>query len=164
MKSILLFMGLIFLLEWRTLNALISYIGLTIILAIILAKDSIIQLIGGEYISYIIILVQVGAISVLFGLVLMIIQPTNREIKESNKKRILLFIIYSTIMILLSYNKTQDYPQLLQPSDIQTNNGPLLYIIGQEFYTNLGSIIKLLVITVILLLAIIGLFFIIKIP
>lgn len=79
--GIYIIFGILFLLEKKNINKLANYIGLVIILAIILS------LINVHYFSYILILVQISALTILFGFILMLYSdqnPINYE-KEKNQ-------------------------------------------------------------------------------
>lgn len=63
---------LLFIIESKAINILISFVGIMITLAIQLAINRYLLDINGEYISYILILVQVSALTILFGFIIML--------------------------------------------------------------------------------------------
>lgn len=147
-----------------------NYIGITIILAIILSLYGPMNLIEGEYISYILILVQISALTILFGFIIMLYP---RQIIKKDKMNKFL-ILFSFIIISLFFNsffskfffEDFSFPNHFLQGSLESHNFSyydikLLRNIGELLYTDNNTIVKFLVLTIILLLAIVGLFFII---
>lgn len=174
---ILLLFSILFLLENKAINILICFVGLLITLALIIPtiKENGIINIEAEYYSYILILVQVSALTILFGFIIMLFptlsysKPTNIDKKFFSNNYYYLFFL---LVILILYNI--EIPIL---SDIVSKINSSIYIIQDKtqninqdtfFLRKLGyylyhldnNIIKLLILTIILLLTIIALFFI----
>lgn len=206
---IFILFGLLFILEKKAINILTSYVGMILSVALILPTIKNITLetlekIDGEYISYILILVQVSALTILFGFIIMLFpnlshsspknnKPNGKETKSYlNRKTIFITGILILLVVILVYNTQivlEIYNYIFTPfnygldisKDIYFNwnilkeenifgnlkeyylqeDTNLLRNIGKSLYTNDNSILKLIMITTILLLAIISLFFII---
>jgi NADH:ubiquinone oxidoreductase subunit 6 (subunit J) len=201
MLFLLLLLLFLFFFEKRTLFSLLYFIGLTIIIAIFISLNPIIRFIDGEYLSYILILVQVGAISVLFGLIIMLLpdgggvsstpplpviflKGPSRSLKgvpSSLFSPVLLLLLSALFLSLLfffppfpflkgllgslplfcsellpRFSFLNSPPPLWEGSLGQT---PLLFKIGIALYTFPPFIFKFFLLTILLLLAIIGLFF-----
>lgn len=62
----------LFLIETKAINLLVCFVGIIVTLAIKLANYKGLTYIEGEYISYILILVQVSALTILFGFLIML--------------------------------------------------------------------------------------------
>lgn len=116
---LLIILSLLFIIEYKSINTLANFIGIIIIIAIILA------LYNCDYLSFILILVQISALTILFGFIIMLFpknntiphpspqQPFNSkfiykfEIRKGYKY-ILCTIIISLLIKLLNY-----YPSVL---------------------------------------------------
>lgn len=215
---ILVLLSLLFLIEKKAINILITYVGLIITIAIILplldkynipyiTPNTLLHLgsnineyyfqyttslkeIEGEYYSYILILIQVSALTILFGFIIMLFpslshsQPTlSTEFRISTKNvefRYKWIIIVGIIIlgIIIFYHSTINLIPIsnINPKNTLTNSNidlvlesdfggqednKLVRKLGRKLYENNNDIIKLLLITVVLLLAIIALFFLI---
>jgi NADH:ubiquinone oxidoreductase subunit 6 (subunit J) len=185
---IILVLLFLFFFEKRTIIALLYFIGLTVLVAILISLDPFIRLINGEYLSYILILVQVGAISVLFGLVIMLLPDSSfRDSKllssfsffsaisprfQISKKYIFFFFLLFSSLLFFSSSSLFPYPFFSSPpfffstvsffSPSLLFSDTLLFKIGFSLYTVPSFIIKFFLLTIILLLAIVGLFFLIS--
>ena len=149
------------------------------------------------YISYILILVQISALTIIFGFIIMLYPKNNTDVlinkknilsKIENKKKekinyklyIIIFLFLCLLLLLknipliltFDYNSLFIYInklfyEILTPYPINNNNIPsmenntttLLKIISTQMYSELSNIIKFMIITIILLFAIIGLFY-----
>ena len=106
---ILLLFSILFLLENKAINILICFVGLLITLALIIPtiKENGIINIEAEYYSYILILVQVSALTILFGFIIMLFptlsysKPTNIDKKFFSNNYYYLFFL---LVILILYN------------------------------------------------------------
>lgn len=104
---------LLFIIESKAINILISFVGIMITLAIQLANNQYLLDINGEYISYILILVQVSALTILFGFIIML-YPTLSIIKQKSifsmvspvteKSSKTKYILFSLIFLTLIYS------------------------------------------------------------
>ena len=173
--GIYIIFGILFLLEKKNINKLANYIGLVLILAIILS------LINVHYFSYILILVQISALTILFGFILMLYSDQNSiKINEKNlwiniiKYIILYFLIlfiilffynsfslidFSLIFSKFSINLLPEKINLLFNNDIIEEMNESLIIPNLSLLLFNEYLINLLVITILLLFAIIALFF-----
>ena len=153
--------SILFIIEYKPINILMLYIGLTLILAIILSSYPPLLQIEGQYLSYILILVQISALTILFGFIIMIYPRQT----DSYAYSLIIGIVgmISIGLILIYYYNITCYNITLENSvdlSIDSKDITLLRKLGEILYTDNNNIIKLLILTLILLLAIIGLFFI----
>ena len=206
LKIILVILGILYLIERKSINTLMNFVGIVIILAILLGLQIPSGFEGLEFISYILILVQISALTILFGFIIMlfaqnttnIIQNLNNPIQTSkknysifsenrNKKIILILIlsilgISSIIIIYLSntecfiqnqiyniikniefvYNNATQSGVLERNSiNLEIHKNTTVEKIGMKLFSEESNIIKFIIITLILLLAIIALFYMI---
>lgn len=214
---IFLLFSILFLIERKAINILTSFVGIMISIALLLPTIKIKSILGeslekidGEYISYILILVQVSALTILFGFIIMLFPNLSHSgnIKEKKQKEktyyngliisglIFVILLISLILVIkreaskewiinfekfiisiitipseyqeVEFKNLSNYQKGNLPFySIELNNNihndtSLLRKIGKSLYSFDGSIIKLILITIILLLAIISLFFIIS--
>lgn len=171
--------SLLYLLETKAINKLANYIGLVLIFAILLAFTSS-QL---EYLSYILILVQISALTILFGFVIMLFgnkpEITLTKIGElpnyyyfSNAVwGILISIIMGSILKINNLNITSFVKQLSEPVlglkntlelDSNLNENNFLLTLALALYQDPNNIIKFLLLTLLLFFSILALFFIVK--
>lgn len=171
---ILLLFCILFLFEKKAINILICFVGLLLTLALIIPsinKNDIIN-IEAEYYSYILILVHVSALTILFGFIIMLFpflsysKPT--KINQKNNNNIIFYIL---IIILIFFIKPLILENFFNISNInsyyiiQDNTQNLnqdsyfLRKLGIYLYNIDNNIIKLIILTLILLLTIIALFF-----
>lgn len=222
---LLILFSLLYLIETKAINILLAFVAIIISLAFILPTiTSNVENIESEYYSYILILVQVSALTILFGFIIMlfpnlsystpknILNPKKLEKIDNNnylspmreisplppvgnynwQKKYIFISILSIIIFFFFFGTTlisyiTPYFNLLaqfkfltsQHTEISTtlvdnfystqdtinnlNNSDTLFLrkLGLNLYTIDHNIIKLLVLTIILLLAIISLFFLI---
>lgn len=190
-----LILGTLFILENKSINLLAYYVGLVILLAVVISISPDLSNIyhqygnGISYISYILILVQISALTILFGFIIMLfpnnstdilIKQKNIPTKKINKPlmdniilKILLIVLISSIFyyIINNYNHfkyllniiTEYKLEIINVQDIQNidnNTYKFLSKISYLLYGDPSNIFKFLVLTIILLFAIICLFFI----
>lgn len=213
--------AILFLFENKAINILIAYIGLLISISILLPFFPYVQslhmgiegpllatlsTIEGEYYSYIIILVQVSALTILFGFIIMLFPSLSRSISkrtlplnisQSDKLEIfkisnlivifLVFLIISfsfpyiftrydynissllfnsllyspTLCDIVSIEDSNDIPLNFIKNYVSLEESPFLRKLGLSLFNNDSTILKLFILTFILLLAIISLFFLI---
>lgn len=202
---ILLLFCLLFLIETKAINILLSFVAIMLSLAFILPTiTSNVGTIESEYYSYILILVQVSALTILFGFIIMLFPNLSHSTPKTLPKRTIdpeptksmkpsfklksitifisllllsfLFFRYSKGFFGLGYDfklsflhhsfQTLNYQgNLITVKEIinNINSSDTLFLrkIGVLLYSVDHNIIKLLVLTIILLLAIISLFFLI---
>lgn len=172
---------ILFLIEVKAVNILINYVAILVAVAFIIPYINIYPItlggigvgglgtIGGEYIAYIIILVQVSALTILFGFIIMLYPSlslsvpidSNRttqniySVKERNYKYVL--IVITSIIIYTSYYNSYIYIELLEllsPKGLNMNiavanlgldnnikDTPLYYYLENSFLRKLGTYI-----------------------
>jgi hypothetical protein len=120
-----LIISTLFLIEKRSINLLAYYIALVLIIAIIISIYPEYNTYGGynqicdiSYISYILILVQISALTIIFGFIIMLYPKNNTEIELKHSKSIvkptntktniykLIFIILLIILGFILLNKS----------------------------------------------------------
>ena len=205
---IFILFNILFVIETKAINILFSFVGIIITLAI---KIGTMNNISPEYYSYILILVQVSALTILFGFIIMLYpssantmipstsENSNNWFQDTNTLKgqfilkslklgffISLFIIiyfilhniyplsgglkYESVintfsMYLDSYiHPISNNPSLANTIDVNiqdklTQGEIIVEKLGLAFYTDYNNILKLFLITIILLLAIIALFY-----
>lgn len=173
---IFLLFSLLFIIESKAINILFAFVGIMITLAIQLGFDKNLSEINGEYYAYIIILVQVSALTILFGFIIMLYPKLSFSIRNSYLSDSFFFRylrIFSLVLVgsglvyylePLSYlNLTSIESRSLEWSDtILIDDTELLRKLGTSLYSEDNNILKLIVLTIILLLAIIILFFLVS--
>lgn len=244
---IFIILGTLFILENKSINLLAYYVGMVIIIAILISNYSnLSQLCWNNqfsmyfkqqnweeiynntigYISYILILVQISALTILFGFIIMLFPKNNTDILINNKKisqtispahkcaggaggqvgeeekknNIKIIISICLIIILLSflklysqfflqttgnnelfpdwekcnewYCRIKDWfnwgyffnfipdPYFVSPIEMEQCNWEVIRKLYMLIYSEPSNIIKFMIITIILLFAIIGLFYI----
>lgn len=189
-------LGTLFIIENKSINLLALYIGMVIIIAILISIYPNLNNLndfwnGISYISYILVLVQISALTILFGFIIMLYPKNNTEIliKDKNKNFlsykypnnnyfILFFyiIIGLTILYFLFNIKNIDTKvisdnfnhilydiNIMDLEDVENVENEIsifLNKISYLLYTEPSNILKFIIITIILLFAIICLFYI----
>lgn len=233
-------LGTLFILENKSINLLAYYVGMVIIIAILISNYSNLSLLNNQftmhykqqnweeiynntigYISYILILVQISALTILFGFIIMLFPKNNTDILINNKKisqnrgeggnyegdimgekkkNIKIIISICLIILLLSffkiysqfflhttgnnyifpdwekwnewYCRIKDWlnwgyflnfipdPYFVSPIEMEQCNWEVIRKLYMLIYSEPSNIIKFMIITIILLFAIIGLFYI----
>ncbi len=152
---------ILFLIERKSINILINYIGITIAIAMIIGNTPEIQAIEGEYLAYILILVQVSALTILFGFLIML-YPEKTETISYKYIRYIIIISIIIISIGISHNSDITFYLLDIKHEILREDAGLLRHLGDMLYLDNNTIIKLIAITILLFIAIIGLFFLLS--
>ena len=173
---IFILFNLLFLIERKAINKLLTFVGIIITTALLLAEH--LKIIDGTYFSYILILIEVSAFTILFGFIIMLFPTISTRTPSSNLLPLFqpitisygpFILLILPLIFLLSFYW---YPITLYPpfSNLEelyyTNLGELydesnnfIRKIGLLFFTENCSIFKLILITLILLFAIVALFF-----
>lgn len=176
---LLIIFSLLFLIEIKSINNLANYIGIVLSIAILIS----LYFPSLSYISFILILIQISALTILFGLIIMLfpnnhtlpisifssIKGNNQGIIISNKDKsifILLFLLFILFNLDFSFSPFSFFPNLeyLNINYIYIITGDvndLLYKIGQAFYTDPHFISKFLLLTFLLFFAIVALFYLV---
>ena len=192
---IFLLFNILFLIERKAINILICFVGIVLTLAIQIStifyidkNINILSLIDGQYFSYILILVQVSALTILFGFIIMLYPTLSKDVnfkssitlgtlKFKSKKLIFIFLILLEILIYIFFYQYFDLiksffysfynefyywlPSNYTLSQLNDFDTSFLRKLGNNLYNDENNIIKLIFLTIILLFAIIALFFLI---
>lgn len=155
-KIIIIIFGLLFLIESKPMNILFNFIGLIISVAILLGFFKI------EYLSYLLIIIYCSALTIIFAFVIMLspdsFSPLNYNINNNKKRYIPIIIIISYILFFYDYFFFHfDFLEIFDSID---SNSILINKIGNILYSDEINILKFMVATLILLLALIALFYI----
>ncbi len=151
-KLLIIVFGILFILERKPMNIIFNFIGLIIATAILLGKYD------TDYLSYLLIIIYCSALTIIFGFVIMLTPSDNFE-RFSEKRFFFLlpFIIFLTYYTLnttdlLNYNL----------STVLEGDWDLTIInkIGNMLYMEEINIIRFMIATLILLLALVALFYI----
>ena len=156
-KLLIIIFGLLFIIERKPMNIIFNFIGLIVTVAIIIGKYK------AEYISYLLIIIYCSALTIIFGFVIMLTPSSIKEEEENKKSEIKIlyiipFIIFLTLF-LFNENLTNN---ILEMDIIEKKDWGMTLInkIGNLLYTEEINIIKFMVATLILLLALVALFYI----
>lgn len=142
-KILVLIFGILFIIERKPMNIIFNFIGLIITIAILLGFNNV------EYISYLLIIIYCSALTIIFGFVIML--TPSFKFEDKNIYFLVPFIIFITFFLFQDHN----YNEM-----IESNNTSLIYNIGNLLYSEDINIIKFMIATLILLLALVALFFI----
>lgn len=161
---LLIIFSLLFIFTKKNSDKLLNYVGIILTIAMLIMYQSKLHEVDGEYIPYTLILVQISAITIIFGFVMMLF--ANREsIKHSNNPLWLILIIPLLFFIIIKTNSI--IPEMAEPAEminrfknVQHNTILVLRKLGHEIYIAENGILKLAVLAGILLIIIIALFFI----
>jgi len=159
-KLLIIIFGLLFIIERKPMNIIFNFIGLIVTVAIIIGKYK------AEYLSYLLIIIYCSALTIIFGFVIML-TPSSKKEEEENKKSemkivyLIPFIIFLTFFLFYD----NDYFNLLEMEKIEIIERKdwgmtLIQKIGNILYTEEINIIKFMIATLILLLALVALFYI----
>lgn len=191
-----LILGVLFIIENKSINLLAYYVGMVILIAILISiypdLNNIQQFWNGiSYISYMLVLVQISALTILFGFIIMLYPKNNTDIliKQKNNNKILInnnnnsliiiciLIIFISIIYYIFNNNENQLINILNSKwgweiseinnihpNIWVENNTSIFInkISYLLYCDPSNILKLVILTIILLFAIICLFFILN--
>jgi len=173
--------SLLFLIENKSINNLANYIGIVISLAILISLNFHFC----KYISFILILIQISALTILFGLIIMLFPKNNTLPYNENSEEGLIrtnpplnisylyfpLIILISLFLLFNFNFEGIYLPNSSPFlhfdsnywnlSLSESSNSFLLKIGQLFYTEPNTIIKFFFLTFLLFFAIIALFYLI---
>ena len=144
-KILIILFGLLFIIERKPFNLLFNFFGLIVTIAILMGEYRV------EYLSYILIIIYCSALTIIFGFVIMLTPE-----KEFTKRSEIKIYILIPFIIFLSFFLFNDNSFDIIPN----NEWGLINKIGNLLYTEEINIIKFMVATLILLLALVALFFI----
>lgn len=153
-KLLIILFGLLFIIERKPMNIIFNFIGLIVSVAIILGQNN------TEYLSYLLIIIYCSALTIIFGFVIMLTpNPTDSNTKTKEKK--IYYLIPLIILITIFIFKENTINSL--DFDLIFNNESNLSLInkiGNLLYTEEINIFKFMIATLILLLALVALFYI----
>lgn len=152
-KLLIIIFGILFIIERKPMNILFNFIGLIVAVAILIGKYK------AEYISYLLIIIYCSALTIIFGFVIML-TPSTITIKEEEEKSKILYLI----PFILFFSFFFFYDNFYEYNDLYLEVGEwdmtLIKKIGNILYTEEINIIKFMIATLILLLALVALFYI----
>lgn len=152
-KLLIILFGLLFIIERKPMNIIFNFIGLIVSVAIVLGQNN------TEYLSYLLIIIYCSALTIIFGFVIML-NPNPKGIKTRDKKIYFLipFILFITFFLFKDNSLNNDSNlSLIFNND---SNLSLINKIGNLLYTEEINIFKFMIATLILLLALVALFYI----
>ena len=150
-KLLIILFGLLFIIERKPMNIIFNFIGLIVSVAIILAQNN------SEYLSYLLIIIYCSALTIIFGFVIMLTPVDNSIIKEREIKYLI------PLIVLITFFLFQDNSYNINTLDLVFNNDSNLSLInkiGSLLYSEEINIFKFMIATLILLLALVALFYI----
>jgi NADH:ubiquinone oxidoreductase subunit 6 (subunit J) len=154
-KLLIILFGLLFIIERKPMNIIFNFIGLIVSVAIVLGQNN------TEYLSYLLIIIYCSALTIIFGFVIMLNpKGINSNIKTRDKKIYFLipFILFITFFLFKDNSLNNDSNlSLIFNND---SNLSLINKIGNLLYTEEINIFKFMIATLILLLALVALFYI----
>lgn len=163
-KLLIIVFGILFIFERKPMNIIFNFIGLIIATAILLGKYD------TDYLSYLLIIIYCSALTIIFGFVIMLTPSDNWQSTGISKDiRIYLllpFIIFLTYFSFNSYeflnNHIPTTIENLTENRILEGDWNLTIInkIGNMLYMEEINIIRFMIATLILLLALVALFYI----
>lgn len=151
-KLLIILFGLLFIIERKPMNIIFNFIALIVSVAIILGQNN------TEYISYLLIIIYCSALTIIFGFVIMLTPNlTDSNTKRKEKKIYYLIPLIILITIFLFKDNTIYSFDLILNND---SNLSLINKIGNLLYSEEINIFKFMIATLILLLALVALFYI----
>lgn len=144
-KLLIIIFGLLFLAERKPMNILFNFIALVVLVAILLAQS------GVEYFSYLLIIIYCSALTIIFGFVIML---TPYHITPPTKRGGILFLF---VFLPFTFYMLNSPVEVIPPS-ISIDGAGVLEKIGNLLYNEETNIVKFMIATLILLLALIALF------
>lgn len=148
-KFLIILFGLLFIIERKPMNIIFNFIGLIVSVAIILGLNN------TEYLSYLLIIIYCSALTIIFGFVIMLTPMENTKTRDKKIYFLIPFIIFITFFLFKDSS--------LNSFDLIFNNDynlSLINKIGNLLYTEEINIFKFMIATLILLLALVALFYI----
>lgn len=148
-KILIILFGVLFIIERKPMNIIFNFIGLIVTVAIIIGKNN------SEYISYLLIIIYCSALTIIFGFVIML--TPDKDFTKTSEIKMLIFI---PIVIFLTYFIFKENTSTFIIEMAEINDMTLINKIGNLLYGEEINIIKLMIATLILLLALVALFYI----
>lgn len=179
-KLLIVIFGLLFIVERKPMNIIFNFIGLVVTVAILLGQSAPFGA-GMDYLSYLLIIIYCSALTIIFGFVIMLTPtsytstPTNLKDRASAPLWRLPFLFLSALAVtfyIFNYNHPFEIGGISIPSgclemvEKKDSGSPqggawaVINKIGNLLYTEEINIIKFMIATLILLLALVALFFV----
>lgn len=160
-KLLIIIFGLLFIIERKPMNIIFNFIGLIVTVAIIIGKYK------AEYLSYLLIIIYCSALTIIFGFVIMLTPKaetttyaSDMENKKKGEIKYLIPLIIFLTLFLFNDSTVLNIPlegDILERKDWEMT---LINKIGNLLYTEEINIVKFMIATLILLLALVSLFYI----
>ncbi len=150
-KILIILFGVLFIIERKPMNIIFNFIGLIVTVAVLLGQYN------TDYISYLLIIIYCSALTIIFGFVIML-TPDQEFSKTSDIKYLILIPIIIFITFFLLKENTSTF--IIEMVERNEWDMTLINKIGNLLYTEEKNIIKLMIATLILLLALVALFYI----
>lgn len=159
--------GILLIIETRLISNIVYFIIMIILLSIYLIYHPILSTMGISYFSYNLIIIEIGAVSILFGIIILILPE---KIEKLEKKEIWykgksyrrkLGTIISLLILFpfyINHSKIPSFPLDIIPLD----NFNIVNSLGNEFFTHPIYFRNILWIALYLLIPILGIFTILK--
>lgn len=154
-KLLIILFGLLFIIERKPMNIIFNFIGLIVTVAVLLGQYKI------DYISYLLIIIYCSALTIIFGFVIML-TPEKEFSKPSDIKLLFFipFIIFISFFLFKFNNSSFSSSFIIDIVERKEWDMTLINKIGDLLYTEEINIIKFMIATLILLLALVALFYI----
>lgn len=157
-KLLIIVFGILFILERKPMNILFNFIGLIIATAILLAKYD------TDYLSYLLIIIYCSALTIIFAFVIML-TPTNNFERISTSPKVMgcgIFVFLPLIIFITYYTLNTTDLLNYNLSTVLEGDWDLTIInkIGNMLYMEEINIIRFMIATLILLLALVALFYV----
>lgn len=153
-KLLIIVFGILFILERKPMNIIFNFIGLIIATAILLAKYD------TDYLSYLLIIIYCSALTIIFGFVIMLTPDNNWLSARISEKRIFLLLPLIIFLTYYTLNTTDLLNSHLSTVLEGDWNLTIINKIGNMLYIEEINIIRFMIATLILLLALVALFYI----
>lgn len=155
LKLLIIIFGILFIIERKPMNIIFNFIGLIIAVAILIGKYK------AEYLSYLLIIIYCSALTIIFGFVIMLTSSTIKEEEEKSEKKIIYLIPFIIFLTLFLFNDNFNFFEYKYFNLVEGEwDMTLINKIGNILYTEEINIIKFMIATLILLLALVALFYI----
>ncbi len=159
---LLIIFSLLFIFANKNTDKLLNYVGIILTIAMLIMYQSQLYEVDGEYIPYTLILVQISAITIIFGFVMMLF-ASRTNTGETINPLWLIIIVPLLFCIVLYFPEISEISDIHESTDklknIQHNTILVLRKLGHEIYIEETGILKIAVLAAILLILIIALFF-----
>lgn len=160
-KLLILIFAALFIVERKPMNIIFNFIGLVVTVAILLGQS------GMDYLSYLLIIIYCSALTIIFGFVIML-TPTSYSSTPTKRTSATLLTVLAVTLAIVLFNYSAPFE--ITSSTIfdggcldmveKKDSWNVINKIGNLLYTEEINIIKFMIATLILLLALVALFFV----